>query len=374
MSYGATDGLWWRATTVSGADVPVAGVYVVGLGASTPIGRDAWSSAAAARAGISAFVEHPYLIDTAGDPMRVAMAPWLEMEVDGTNRFAALLRPALTQALEPLEGARSSAVRVALALALPIPRPGLPDNLERALRASVVTEFPNRFSTIVTFPSGHAAGFVAMRAVCEKIAVSAFDACVVAGVDSYLSPDTLEWLESNDQLHSAGTLNNAWGFIPGEGAGAALLVNENVASRLRADPLATVLSVGTGFEPNRIKTETVCIGEGLTAAFRRGLSGLPLGAQVTDVFCDMNGEPYRADEFGFACLRTKEAFVSASDFVAPAEIWGDVSAASGPLCVVLSVVAGKKAYANGSYAFLWASSESGERGASLLGLPASDGN
>ncbi len=36
-------------------------------------------------------------------------------------------------------------------------------------------------------------------------------------------------------------------------------------------------SVGVAFEPNRIKTETVCIGEGLTAAFRGGLAGLPAG-------------------------------------------------------------------------------------------------
>lgn len=164
-------------------------------------------------------------------------------------------------------------------------------------------------------------------------------------------------------------MNNAWGFIPGEGAGAALVVSEDAIERLKIDPLARVLSVGKGFEQNRIKTETVCIGEGLTAAFRDGLTGLPPGARVTDVVCDMNGEPYRADEFGFAALRTKEAFVSASDFVAPADCWGDVSSASVPLSLMLSSIAGRKSYANGRYAFVWASSETGERGAALVELP-----
>ncbi len=83
----------------------------------------------------------------------------------------------------------------------------------------------------------------------------------------------------------------------------------------------------------------------------------------------MNGEPYRADEFGFACLRTREAFVSASEFVAPAECWGDVSAASAPLQAMLASIAASKAYANGQYALLWGSSESGERGAMLLHMP-----
>jgi 3-oxoacyl-[acyl-carrier-protein] synthase-1 len=345
------------------------GVYLTALGASTPVGRDAWSSAAAARAGISGFVEHPYLIDNAGEPMRVAMAPWLDVDCEGVERFEALLRPALIQALEPFEDPRHRDVRVALALALPIPRPGLPENLEQDLRARIVKDFPNRFAAIATFSTGHAAGFVAMQAACDKIASGAFEACVLAGAESYISPETLAWLEENDQLHSAGPLNNAWGFIPGESAAAALLLSGDAALLLSADPLASVLSVGTGFEPNRIKTETVCIGEGLTAAFREGLAGLPVGARVTDVFCDMNGEPYRADEFGFACLRTKEAFVSASDFVAPADIWGDVSAASAPLYLMLSAIAAKKAYANGPYALLWASSEGGERGASLMSVP-----
>jgi 3-oxoacyl-[acyl-carrier-protein] synthase-1 len=82
----------------------------------------------------------------------------------------------------------------------------------------------------------------------------------------------------------------------------------------------------------------------------------------------MNGEPYRADEFGFACLRTKEAFESASDFVAPADCWGDVSAATGPLSLALSTIAFRKTYANGPFSFLWASSESGERASALVEL------
>jgi 3-oxoacyl-[acyl-carrier-protein] synthase-1 len=188
-------------------------------------------------------------------------------------------------------------------------------------------------------------------------------------VESYLSPETLEWIEANDQLHGAGPLNNAWGFIPGEGAGAVLLVAEKTMRRLRLEPFGQLLSVGRGFEQNRIKTETVCIGSGLTEAFRDGLSGLPDGGKVTDVYCDLNGEPYRADEFGFAAVRTKDSFESASDFVAPADCWGDVSAASAPLHLILSVMASQKAYSSGPHAFLWASSEGGERGSALLALP-----
>jgi 3-oxoacyl-[acyl-carrier-protein] synthase-1 len=307
------------------------------------------------------------VIDAAGHPMQVALAPWLDIDLPGWERFEALLLPAIEQALESAVADRGD-VRMALALAVPADRPGLPDDLHDRLRDSVARRFSDRFSAIGLFDVGHASGLMALSAAMRTMADGDFDACVVAGVESYLAPETLEWLEEAEQLHGAGALNNAWGFVPGEGAGAVLLAIERLVERVVADLPAEVLSVGLGFEENRIRTPTVCVGDGLTAAFREALGGLPAGAKITDVYCDMNGEPYRADEYGFACLRTKDRFVSASDFVAPADCWGDVSAASAPLGLVLSAVASAKKYAGGPYAFLWASSESGERGAALLAL------
>jgi 3-oxoacyl-[acyl-carrier-protein] synthase-1 len=344
-------------------------MYVAALGASTPIGRSAPASAAAARAGISGFCEHPFMIDTAGEPMRVAMAPWLDPDLPIVERLLKLLLPAITEALQPLDAVGSLSPRLGLVLALPSARPGLPPGLGEDVRRRVVAAFPSRFPAIAVLDSGHAAGLVGMYAAVRKFAGQSFDACVVAGVESYLAPETLEWLEENEQLHGAGRLNNAWGFIPGEAAGAILFVSQPWLASLRVPPLARLVSIGRGMEANRIKTQTVCIGEGLTQAFREGLEGLPADTKVTDVYCDMNGEPYRGDEFGFAALRTKESFVSASDFVAPADCWGDVSAASFPLHVLLAAWAGQKGYANGPYAFAWASSESGERGAALLEVP-----
>jgi 3-oxoacyl-[acyl-carrier-protein] synthase-1 len=179
-------------------------VYVAALGASTPVGRDAWSSAAAVRAGISGFAEHPFLIDTAGEPMRVALAPWLDVECDGLDRFEALLLPAIEQALEPLAGAAARDLRVALALGLPSPRPGLVPDLDGLLRATIASRLPNRFVALATFPVGHAGGLLGLHASWRKLADGAFDACVVAGVESYLAPETLEWLEERDQLHGPG--------------------------------------------------------------------------------------------------------------------------------------------------------------------------
>ena len=340
---------------------------VLGLGASTPVGRSVAATAAAVRAGVCGFSEHPHMVDTAGQPMRIARAPWLDVGQVGAARLGALLLPAIEEALAPLaQVGAQSALRVGLALALPPPRPGRPDMLAADLLKVIGERLPGAFARTGSFEVGHAAGCLAMAAAqagCER---GAFDACVVVGADSYLSPETLEWVEACDQLHGGGPLNNAWGFVPGEAAGAVLVATPDAARRGGIAPLGELLACGIGMESKRIKTDTVCVGEGLTQSFRAALQALAPGEKVHDVFCDLNGEPYRADEFGFSALRTGEHFRAASDFVAPADCWGDVGAAGAPLHVALALVAQRKRYAKGPLAMVWASSESGERGALLV--------
>jgi 3-oxoacyl-[acyl-carrier-protein] synthase I len=341
-------------------------VVIVALGACTPVGRDAWSSAAAIRAGISGFVQHPYMIDSAGEPMRAAIAPWIDIGLSGTDRLEALLFPAIDEALAEVSSILDAPLKMAIALGLPSARPGLPQDVPRQMLDRINNRYARRFSSAATFAAGHAAGLLATEAAVAKLAQGALDACIVAAVDSYIEPLTLEWLEANDQLHSAGPLNNAWGFIPGEAGAALLLMRDSVARAAGLEALAAVLGTGTAMEAKRIKTQTVCTGEGLTQAFRAALGTLPTGARVSDIYCDMNGEPYRADEFGFTALRTNESFESASDFIAPADCWGDVAAAGGPLHLALATVAGFKGYSRGMFAFAWGSAELGERAATLI--------
>ena len=344
-------------------------VFVIGHGASTPVGRSAAATAAAVRAGISGFAHHPQVRDSEGEPVQVAPAPWLDIDLQGSERFAALLFPAIEEALDAVPDLRRRLPRdrVALALALPAPRPGLPEDIGRALLERVQRRFDGLFGAVAGFAQGHPATLLALGAALPRLAQGKLDACLVVGVDSWLAPDTLRWLEAEDQLHGAGALNNAWGFIPGEAAAALLVMNEQTAAALRATPQARVLGVGQGQESKGRQTQTVCIGEGLTDALRSALGALPPSTLVSDTYCDMNGQPQRADEFGFAALRTKDSFVAASDFRAPADCWGDVGAAGGALHVGLACTAAARRYAKGRVAIAWSSAaDAPERAAVLL--------
>lgn len=340
---------------------------IAGLGARTPIGRSVWASVAAARAGLCGFCEHPFMVDTVGEPMRVARAPWIDWRVEGVDRLAALLLPAIDEAMAELDRASvGMALRLGLALALPTSRPGLPPAPGEALLERIAARHPGRFAAAPAFELGHAAAYPALEAAASALAAASLDACLVCGVDSYLAPETLEWLEACDQLHGGGALNNAWGFIPGEAAGAVLLATSALLQRTGLVALAEVSAVGIGQESKLIKTDDVCIGEGLTKAFRSALETLGPGERVDGIFCDLNGEPYRADEYGFTVLRTREYLRAAGEFNSPADCWGDVGAASGPLHVALAAIAHHKRYARGPLSMAWGSSESGARGAALV--------
>lgn len=342
-------------------------LQIVGLGATTPIGRNVWASAAAARAGVCGFSEHPYMIDTAGEPMRIARASWLDVDIEGVQRYAELLFPAIDEALGASVGPGADPrARLGLALALPPARPGQPPALADDLLKRIYERFGGRFANPQCFEVGHAAGHLALDAAAKACASGAIDACLIGGVDSYLAPETLEWVEACDQLHGGGPLNNAWGFIPGEAASAILVATPAFAQRQGLEAFGEVVGVGLGVETKLIKTDAVCVGEGLTQAFRAALRALASGELIHNVFCDLNGEPYRADEYGFTALRTNESFRSTTDFVAPADCWGDVGAAGVLLHASVAVISQRKRYGKGPLALVWASSESGERGAALI--------
>jgi 3-oxoacyl-[acyl-carrier-protein] synthase I len=343
------------------------GIQIVSLGAATPVGRNALASAAAVRAGISGLAKHPYMIDSIGQPMRVARAPWLDHEMTWEDRVTSLLFSAIDEVLGNVRSFPD--LRIGLAVAIPASRPGLPASYYEKLPGIISRRYAKIFAAAAFFPAGHAAGSLALEASARKLLQGGVDACLVAGADSYLEPETLEWLEDTDQLHGAGRLNNAWGFIPGEAAGSLCLMRAETASQLGIRPVADVLAATSAHEPKRIRTETVCLGEGLTQAFRGVLHALPAGCKVSDVYCDLNGEPYRADEYGFASLRMQNLFESASDFVAPADCCGDVAAASIPLFLSLAAIAVHKGYAKGSFSLAWAGSDEGERGAVLICRP-----
>jgi len=214
---------------------------------------------------------------------------------------------------------------------------------------------------------GHAAGLMAVDRAVQGIRSGQFSICLAGGIETYLLSKVLLRLEQRDQLHGG---SNTWGFIPGEAAGFCLLASASAADRLGVEKLGEILATAHDQEKNVIGSQTVCLGEGLSKAVRRALDAIPdRGLKIDQIYCDMNGEPYRADEFGFTMQRVSRRLVSADQFFTPADCWGDVGAASGPLSLVLAIVAGRKGYSLGPMTLILTSSEGGARAVAVARVP-----
>jgi 3-oxoacyl-[acyl-carrier-protein] synthase-1 len=333
---------------------------VAGIGSCTALGADLWSSAAAVRAGLTAFAEHPYMVDRAGEPMVVARAPYLEVDAPLASRMAFLAaRAALYACLEAV-GPNRRAVRFPVVVGIPPDLPGLEQTLAASFRDTLGGAAIASLDTVAT---GHSAALLALEIAAQRIESGSAEWCLVGGVDSYMDPERLEHLEETGQLHS---LSNPWGFIPGEGAGFCVITTVRNAEEWGVKPALRIASVASAREANLIRTGSVCIGAGLSTAIRDALSTLPSGAQVDTVVCDINGDAYRADEYGFSIARMSDCFRDATDITTPADSWGDVGAASGILFLGLVIAAAHKGYGKGPHALMWTSSDTGERAAALV--------
>jgi 3-oxoacyl-[acyl-carrier-protein] synthase-1 len=335
---------------------PPHGATVIGCGAQTPIGRSAPASMAAARAGIGRLREHPFIFNRDFEPVVMSRASWLNDDLFAPQRLLALAGDSLRETLAAAQSRVAlRGARTCLFLAVPPDsRPGIDAAILRDLAAQATSMAAEVAGPVTAelIPGLHAAGLQALERASLGLSRGALDFAIVGGVDSYIAPETIRWLEAEGRLHGVGT---TWGFAPGEAAGFLALIRRADARSI-AGPMAQLGLARTTLEPSPMGSGRVCTGEGLTRAVAAALSDLPDGVLVDAMFCDLNGEPERADELGFTLARLSRRFRRPGDFFAPADRWGDVGAASAILLIIAAVAAWQRGYARGTNALVWSSS------------------
>jgi 3-oxoacyl-[acyl-carrier-protein] synthase-1 len=327
------------------------------------VGLTAETSAAAVRAGLSRLREFPF-IAASGRPLILGTDPRLDDGARGRARMWPMLEAVLDELLHKVgAGLARRRHECDVLLALPETRPGFPDAdaewLCQAARAHLDARgVPSR---AVIAGRGHAGALAAIHQATQRAAED--PVFVVLGVESYHHPETLLWLEAEQRLALEGNPN---GFTPGEAAGGLVLTTTAVRSAWEAPCLAVVTGAGIAQESLLRTSETGSFGVGMHQAVTRAASGLSLPLDAADaVYCDINGERYRSEEWGFFALRGFQALRSLA-YLAPCDCWGDVGAAFGALATVLASHAFRRGYAAGPRALVMAGSERGLRGAVFL--------
>lgn len=344
---------------------------IVAAGARAAVGVTAEGVAAAVRAGISRvqLVNVPEL----GGPSDSFVA-WHQLlaphEWRGAARMAELGAAALAELIEKLSPvvARLKA-EVPVYVGLPEERPGWvasdASHVVSALSAAAGKGLRLRIEPRL---SGHAAALAGLHeALTQAGRLGRCPLVIVGGVDSYHEIATLAWLRETHQWLEE---DSRTGFAPGEAAAFVALMDASEARRLGLAPAATVRATATTRETRLIHGDELNLGEGLTAAVSEALSPLA-GTQekVENIHCDINGERYRSEEWGFVALRLGSAFRDVSAYHTPVRSCGDVGAATGALNLVMSAQAWRRGYARGPRTLVWGGSDAGLRAAVLLEEP-----
>jgi 3-oxoacyl-[acyl-carrier-protein] synthase-1 len=335
-------------------------MFITGTGMVCPVGLSAVSACAAKRAGISAFAELPYS-DNAGEPVIGGSVPGLCWTLARDSRLVMLLTKALTDLLNGQPDLQWVHVPLLVCLA-ESGRPGGGAALARSIVKWIENELKVQFhpTNSRAFPSGHTAGFEALREARNLIQRGDVPACIVCATDSFLNAASLFWL---DQHYRLKTPANRDGVIPGEAAAAVLV---------QADPsaAATVEVIGLGFakEQASILSEEPLLGLGLAAAARSALGQAKLGLNEIDVrLSDVTGELYGFKELPLIEGRLMRVVrKEAQPLWHWAEAIGDSGAAAGVAQLVLANEAFKKGYAPGQRAICFSSSVAGERAVAVL--------
>lgn len=342
-----------------------AAVAIVAVGARTPVGLTAASSAAAVRAGISRRALYPF-IDRFGEPIVVAADARLDRQMEGRERVLPLIVSVLEELRRHLGEARTLGVPCHVLLALPEPRPGFSDGDTRWLTDAVRADLKSSAVRVEVVGRGHAGAMRAIEQGVQEISTYPGALFLVVGADSYFHPATFAWLEGNRRLAEPGIRS---GFAPGEGAGGLALMSTTLSSRLGLPRLAGIGGVRTTQESRLLGSETGSLGVGMSEAVRAAVNRLVLPREGVDtIYTDINGERYRSEEWAFVALRTPLVWKTLV-YDAPSDCWGDQGAAFGALAAVLSVQAFARGYARGPRALAMAGSDNGLRGALLLQAP-----
>ncbi len=349
-------------------------VVVTGIGATTPVGHQVIQTITSIRAGIARMTEHeafePPVLDTARyfpEALVAGSVAGLPRDLTLIQRLLAMATPALAWALHDAAGTdRSKLGRVHLAVFggdAPATRTGtvLAETLAPRLahRSDGLRFLRSRYS------DAGAAGFLrGLAGAAEELMSGTCDTVVVGAVDSLLAPETLAALAADSRIKTA---ENPAGLIPAEAASFVVL---ELASRAHARgnvPYARLGTVSSRVVPEA-DDQHVRGGASLAACLDEVTAALAAdGVAPAAIYCNLNGEPRGAEEWGSASQRLRAARRSLPDrLVHPADCMGDAGSAMGGVLTCLAAHSqrhGKSAWAP---AILWCGTGSGSRSAASL--------
>ena len=345
---------------------------IAATGLVTALGHDAATSCAAIRAGLTRAAPLPQCAVL--DPDSQTLGPAIGHQVWGLTeggspvaRWLALAgqafadlcdRAALPGADDAVYWQRTALLLVGPALDddrfvfCPPCNPELIDGsyVQPLLHAFGVPIVPARVHSVFAGRTGAMRAVQAARRLFEEAGV---ERVLVVAADSLLDGHSLAWLQETERLKAADQPN---GLMPGEAGAAVLLQRQGAGGRVGAalDHREAAAPLADGRQHGR------ALGRVLEAALRGSGILLPFEG---DLIVDLNGEAWRAYEFGAALTQVDRTVLGDCRTLLPAQSVGDIGAASAVAGLVVACTAFERHYASRDAAVVLSTSVDGKVGA-----------
>jgi 3-oxoacyl-[acyl-carrier-protein] synthase-1 len=343
-------------------------LVITGVGMVSSVGLTAQQSCASLNAGISRKRTMPELYYCmADDPdfedgtvLVAATLSWLKpfrKKYPEPSKWLALIAShGFFDLMENSEYDHERFAETGLFLSLP---PMLEDQCQ-GITSGFLYHFHNRIEKDI-FPcekvcfSGHTGVFQMIEEAKKALDEGLIAFAIVGGVESCLFP---EWLEKLDQDYKIKSERNIDGYTPGEAAAFFIMEKQNTIAE---------------------KGKDMVILEGMSSTTFSGplpAGGLHLKDVLSKllhdkndppvVFCDLNGESKRMEEWGYARTSLGSMLGNPVALEIPAIDLGDVGAASGAVLIIVAMYFLCHKYEKNQSALIFTASDNGERRAIKL--------
>jgi 3-oxoacyl-[acyl-carrier-protein] synthase-1 len=358
-------------------------LFINAIGMVTALGHDAATSCAAIRAGITRAAPVPDA--TVLDPDSHTMVPLIGHAVWGLTEGRATVARWLAMATYAFNDLRRSGMlpdaddvafwrRTAVVIVGPdldedrfaFAFPCYPEMIGETYVAPLMRSLgiPIDADRVHTVYVGRTGAFTAFAGAETLLARGRVDRLIVLAADSYLDGHSVEWLGESERLKSA---EKPSGLMPGEAA-VAMLVSGPTTARRSGPPRARIHAAAVAAEDEPYLDGGPKNGRALALALTEAVTASALGRPLdVDVYTDLNGESWRAYQFGAAFPQVSADLLQPRRFMMPAMSTGDVGAASSLAAVAVASHAFERGYARSASAIVTGMSASGRVGALVIG-------
>ena len=340
-------------------------IIITEIVAATAVGLDMMTTCSSVRSGIARFTEMDWR-NSDYEPYISAKIPDNCLPLDefkDVNEVTEQGKRVIGLLLHILEQLNENQISEDIPFLLGLPKSLDPtiSNIIQPIELVLKKKRPSNQYAFLPIAKGRASGVLAIVSACNLLRTEKVEIAIAGGCDSYIDKKIFKALEADRRLKTEINLDY---FTPGEGVGLVCLATEKAALKYGLPVFGKIASASVGFEDGHLYSDIPYKGEGLAKTFQ-SLFDVYQGECIKTVFSGMNGEGIWGKELGVSYIRNRDRFIDDFQIEHPADCYGDIGAASGPVMTGLAVKGMRNEYIKGPV-LVYASSDDGDRGAVII--------